>query len=145
LTGSHLIKQISISMRNIVGITTFRSFSSCWKSSTSSSGQTRQIRRSRSWRPSSRRRCSRIGLVWPCVRPVWPVGTGLTGEEHQSNPCATTQFGDFEVEETHRDRKSCVEAKKVCGRWASVRWSDDKDFQIRSWGACIPNYLVRVF
>jgi hypothetical protein len=29
LTGSHLIKQISISMRNIVGITTFRSFSSC--------------------------------------------------------------------------------------------------------------------
>jgi hypothetical protein len=29
LTGSHLIKQISISMRNIVEITTFRSFSSC--------------------------------------------------------------------------------------------------------------------
>jgi hypothetical protein len=54
--------------------------------------------------------------------------TGLTSEEHQSDWCATTQSGDFEAEETRRDHKVCVEAKQVCGRWASVRWSDDKDF-----------------
>jgi hypothetical protein len=68
--------------------------------------------------------------------------TGLTGEEHR---CATTQFEDFEAEDTRWDRKACVEAKQVCGRWASVRWSDDKDFRIRPRGACIPCYLVRVF
>jgi hypothetical protein len=67
------------------------------------------------------------------------VGTGLTGEEHQSDRCATTQFGDFEAEDTRRDRKACVEAKQVCGRWAFVRWSDDKDFRIRPRGACIPS------
>jgi hypothetical protein len=33
---------------------------------------------------------------------------------------------DFEVEDTRRDRKACVETKQVCGRWASVRWSDGK-------------------
>jgi hypothetical protein len=73
------------------------------------------------------------------VWPVWPVGTSLTGEEHRSNRCATTQSGDFEVEDMHRDRKACVEAKQVCGRWASVRWSDDKDFRILPRGVCIPN------
>jgi hypothetical protein len=41
------------------------------------------------------------------------VGTGLTGEEHRSNRCATTQSGLFEVEDTCRDRKACVEAKQV--------------------------------
>jgi hypothetical protein len=41
------------------------------------------------------------------------VGTGLTGEEHQSDRCATTQSGIFEVEDTRRDRKACVEAKQV--------------------------------
>jgi hypothetical protein len=39
--------------------------------------------------------------------------TGLTGEEHRSNRCVTTQSGDFEAEDTHRDRKACVEAKQV--------------------------------
>jgi hypothetical protein len=38
------------------------------------------------------------------------VGTGLTGEEHRSNRCATTQSGIFEAEDTHRDRMACVEA-----------------------------------
>jgi hypothetical protein len=38
------------------------------------------------------------------------VGTGLTGEEHWSDRCATTQFGDFEAEDTRRDRMACVEA-----------------------------------
>jgi hypothetical protein len=38
--------------------------------------------------------------------------TGLTGEEHQSDRCATTQFGIFEAEDTCRDRKDCVEAKQ---------------------------------
>jgi hypothetical protein len=84
-------------------------------------------------RPKNRRRrCSSI-------TPVWPVGTCLTGEEHQSDRCATTQSGDFEAEDTRRDQKACVEAKQVCGRWASVWWSDDKDFWIRPRGACIPN------
>jgi hypothetical protein len=34
------------------------------------------------------------------------------GEEHQSDWCATTQCGIFEVEDTRRDRKACVEAKQ---------------------------------
>jgi hypothetical protein len=54
--------------------------------------------------------------------PVWLVGTGLVGGAHQSDRCATMQFGDFEAEDTHRDRKACVEAKQVCGRRASIRW-----------------------
>jgi hypothetical protein len=41
------------------------------------------------------------------------VGTGLTGEEHRSDRCETTQSGIFEVEDTCRDRKACVEAKQV--------------------------------
>jgi hypothetical protein len=41
------------------------------------------------------------------------VGTGLTGEEHRSDWCATTQSRDFEAEDTHRDRKACVDAKQV--------------------------------
>jgi hypothetical protein len=41
------------------------------------------------------------------------VGTGLIGEEHRSDRCATTQFGIFEAEDTHRDRKACVKAKQV--------------------------------
>jgi hypothetical protein len=39
--------------------------------------------------------------------------TGLTGEEHRSDRCATTQPGIFEAEDTRRDRKACVEAKQV--------------------------------
>jgi hypothetical protein len=41
------------------------------------------------------------------------VGTGLTGGEHRSDRCATTQSGIFEAEDTHRDRRACVEAKQV--------------------------------
>jgi hypothetical protein len=41
------------------------------------------------------------------------VGTDLTGEEHRSDRCATTQSGIFEAEDTRRDRKACVEAKQV--------------------------------
>jgi hypothetical protein len=41
------------------------------------------------------------------------VGTGLTGEEHRSDRCATTQFGILEAEDMRRDRKACVEAKQV--------------------------------
>jgi hypothetical protein len=41
------------------------------------------------------------------------VGTGLTGEEHRSDRCATTQPGIFEAEDTRRDRKACIEAKQV--------------------------------
>jgi hypothetical protein len=41
------------------------------------------------------------------------VGTGLTGDEHHSNRCATTQSGDFKAEDTRRDRKACVEDKQV--------------------------------
>jgi hypothetical protein len=41
------------------------------------------------------------------------VCTGLTGEDHQSDRCATTQSGIFEAEDTRWDRKACVEAKQV--------------------------------
>jgi hypothetical protein len=41
------------------------------------------------------------------------VGTGLTGEEHRSDRCATTRSGIFEAEDTRRDRKACVVAKQV--------------------------------
>jgi hypothetical protein len=37
--------------------------------------------------------------------------TGLTVEEHRSDRCATTQSRIFKAEDTHRDRKACVEAK----------------------------------
>jgi hypothetical protein len=40
------------------------------------------------------------------------VGTGLTGEEHRSDQCATKQSKIFEAEDTHRDRMVCVEAKQ---------------------------------
>jgi hypothetical protein len=36
--------------------------------------------------------------------------TGLTGGEHRSDRCATTQYGDFEEEDTRWDRMACVEA-----------------------------------
>jgi hypothetical protein len=38
------------------------------------------------------------------------VGTGLTGEEHRSDWCATTQSGIFKAENTGQDRMACVEA-----------------------------------
>jgi hypothetical protein len=38
------------------------------------------------------------------------VGTGLTGEEHQFDRCATTQSRDFEADDTRQDRMACVEA-----------------------------------
>jgi hypothetical protein len=41
------------------------------------------------------------------------VGTGLTGEDHQSDRCATTQSRDLEAEDTRWDRKACLEAKQV--------------------------------
>jgi hypothetical protein len=64
--------------------------------------------------------------------------TGLTSG-HRSDRCATTQSREFEAEDKRRVRKTCVEAKQVCGRWASVRWRDDKDFRIRPRGARIPS------
>jgi hypothetical protein len=45
----------------------------------------------------------------------------------RSDRYATTQFGDFEAEDTRRDHKACVEAKQVYGCWASVRWCEDND------------------
>jgi hypothetical protein len=39
--------------------------------------------------------------------------TGLTGEEHRSDRCVTTQFRIFEAEDTRRDHKACVEDKHV--------------------------------
>jgi hypothetical protein len=38
--------------------------------------------------------------------------TGLTGGSDWSDRCATTQSGDFEAEDTRRDRMACVEAKQ---------------------------------
>jgi hypothetical protein len=39
--------------------------------------------------------------------------TSLTGGSDRSDRCAMTQSGDFEIEDTRRDRKACVEAKLV--------------------------------
>jgi hypothetical protein len=41
------------------------------------------------------------------------VGIGLTGEEHRSDQCATTQSGVFKAEDMRQDHKACVEAKQV--------------------------------
>jgi hypothetical protein len=41
------------------------------------------------------------------------VGTGRTGEEHQSDRYGTMQSAIFEAEDTRRDCKACVEAKLV--------------------------------
>jgi hypothetical protein len=54
------------------------------------------------------------------------VDTGLTGEEHRSDRCSTTQSRIFEAEDTRRDRKACVEATQgaVVGHP-----SDDEDMK----------------
>jgi hypothetical protein len=41
------------------------------------------------------------------------VDAGLTGEQHRSDRCATTQSGIFEADDTCRDHRACVEAKQV--------------------------------
>jgi hypothetical protein len=64
---------------------------------------------------------------------------GGAAASDRSDRCVMMQSGDFEAVDTRWDRKACVEAKQVCGRWASVQWSDDKDFQILPRGACIPS------
>jgi hypothetical protein len=56
-------------------------------------------------------------LIHKAKTEVQQHRTGLNGG---SDRCATTQSGDFEAEDTCRDRKACVEAKQGCGRWASV-------------------------
>jgi hypothetical protein len=38
--------------------------------------------------------------------------TGLTGEEHRSDRCATMQFRIFEADNTRWDHMACVEAKQ---------------------------------
>jgi hypothetical protein len=50
------------------------------------------------------------------------VGTGLTSEEYRSDRCATTQSGDFEAEDTRRDRMATQGA--VAGHP-----SDDEDMK----------------
>jgi hypothetical protein len=45
--------------------------------------------------------------------PKTEVQQHQTGLTSGSDRCATTQSGDSEVEDTHRDRKACVEAKEV--------------------------------
>jgi hypothetical protein len=40
------------------------------------------------------------------------VDTGLTGAEHRSDWCATTQSGIFEAEDTRQDCMACVETKQ---------------------------------
>jgi hypothetical protein len=41
------------------------------------------------------------------------VSTGLIGEEHRSDRCATTQSREFEAEHMRRDHMACVEHKQV--------------------------------
>jgi hypothetical protein len=65
------------------------------------------------------------------------VGTGLTGEEHWSDLCATTQSEIFKAEDTCWDRKACVEDKQaaVAGHLSDGAMTKISDFA----GACIPN------
>jgi hypothetical protein len=55
------------------------------------------------------------------------MGTGLTGEEHRSNRCATTQSRIFEAKDTRRDRKACVEATQSA---VAGHPSDGESFKI---------------
>jgi hypothetical protein len=43
----------------------------------------------------------------------WRTEDGAAAVPDRSDRCATTQSGIFEAEDTHRDRKALVEAKKV--------------------------------
>jgi hypothetical protein len=54
------------------------------------------------------------------------MGTGLTGGEHRSDRCATTQSGDFEVKDMRRDRMACVEATQGA---VAGHPSDDEDMK----------------
>jgi hypothetical protein len=54
------------------------------------------------------------------------VGTGLTGGEHRSDRCATTQSRDFEAEDTRQDRMACVEATQGA---VAEHPSDGKDMK----------------
>jgi hypothetical protein len=67
------------------------------------------------------------------------VGTGQTDEEHRSDRCAMMQSGIFEVEDTCRDRKACVEAKQVAvaGHPSDGAMIKISDFTLKV--ACIPN------
>jgi hypothetical protein len=51
------------------------------------------------------------------------VGTDLTGEEHRSDRCATTQSGIFKAEDTRQDRKACIEATQ--GAVAGHQYNDE--------------------
>jgi hypothetical protein len=56
----------------------------------------------------------------------------LTGEEHRSDQRATTQSGDFEADDTRRDRKTCFEAKQVAvtGHPSDVVMTKISDFAL---------------
>jgi hypothetical protein len=43
----------------------------------------------------------------------WRTEDGAAAAPNRSDRCATTQSRIFEVEDTRRDRKACVEAKQV--------------------------------
>jgi hypothetical protein len=57
------------------------------------------------------------------------VGTGLTGEEHRSDRCVTTQSGDFEAEDMRRGRMACVEATQGAVAGHSSDGEDMKTFK----------------
>jgi hypothetical protein len=57
--------------------------------------------------------------------------TSLTGGEHQSDRCATMQSGDFEAEDTRRDRMACAEAMQSAVAGHPSDGEHMKDFQIR--------------
>jgi hypothetical protein len=47
----------------------------------------------------------------------------------RSDLCVMTQSEIFEAKDTRRDRNACVEAKQVCGHWASVDGAKTKTFE----------------
>jgi hypothetical protein len=71
------------------------------------------IHKAKTEEPKTEMQQLQTGLTGGSDRWVRPVCTGLSGEEHRSDRCATTQSGDFKAEDMRRDRKACVEAKQV--------------------------------
>jgi hypothetical protein len=68
--------------------------------------------------------------------------SGLTGEEHWSDRCATTQSGDFEAEDTRRDRRACVKAKQGAD---AGHPSDGENLKTSKTGLSTFGYYVRLF
>jgi hypothetical protein len=66
----------------------------------------------------------------------------VTGGEHRSDRCATTQSRDFEAEDTRRDHKACVKAKQiaVAGHPSDGAMTKISDFTLEGHVSLISQY-----